>query len=288
MFARATYGLKTDSMFATHIANAKKAKIVTGAYHFMYGSSVASPEAQADAFMKVALARKADIWALDYEPSQAPATKSEAKRFIARVHKAGYKIGLYASRSGFPFDLGQDFDWIADWDATVFPRHAEFWQYRGSPIDLDKFDGTYEELRALAAIPPITENDVRFVNSDSFNATSGKRLPVKAGRAWKYLDGSAGGTFGGDTEVEVFGTSDAHAGQYVVEINTGNPYSDKAPRRTLVLVEADAAELIDAPSSAATIQELNAQIAALNAQIANIPNLIAADRAKAQVKVVYE
>lgn len=187
MFARATFGLKVDTMFATHIANAKKAKIITGAYHFLYGSSVGTPEAQADLFIAHALLQGADIWALDWEPSQAPATKAEAKRFIARVHASGYKIGLYASAAGFDFNLGQDFDWIAAWDSQVFPAHAEFWQYRGSPLDLDKFNGTYEELRALAARPKLKDIMRRINLAD---LTYGSDAVLKAGA--KVLDEPGG------------------------------------------------------------------------------------------------
>jgi hypothetical protein len=85
-------------------------------------------------------------------------------------------------------------------------------------------------------------DDVRFGT-----VITGQLLPVNAGQAWKYLDGSPGGVFGSAHAWPVHAKADAHNGQYIVEVNTGSPYGDLVARETLVLVESTAA-LVDAPA----------------------------------------
>ena len=112
--------------------------------------------------------------------------------------------------------------------------HRDFADYKACP-------GTLIPWSTLGGHGKGT-SDVRFAT-----VIRGKQLPVKAGAKWKYLDGSAGGVFGSDALVDVAGKADAHNGEWVVTINTGNPYSDLSPRPTLVLVESSAG-LVDAPA----------------------------------------
>ena len=90
---------------------------------------------------------------------------------------------------------------------------------------------------------------MRFANANSYDVTSGKRLALKAGQPWTYLDGSPGGTFSTNQTVECLGLADSKSGQYVVEIATGAPYADKVTRRTLVMVKTTATPT-DAPAPA--------------------------------------
>ena len=113
--------------------------------------------------------------------------------------------------------------------------HRDFQDYKACP---GKLIG-WSELGGHG--PASGGADVRFAT-----VVLGKSLPVKKGTAWKYLDGSAGGVFGSDASIDVKGKADAHNGEWVVQINTGNPYSDLSPRPTLVLVESSAS-LIDVP-----------------------------------------
>ena len=76
-------------------------------------------------------------------------TTAQARVFIAEVHRAGRKIGLYHSRSGFP-SLGQDWNWIAQWGDTPPNMPWAFWQWQGSPLDRDMFNGDHTALRKLA------------------------------------------------------------------------------------------------------------------------------------------
>ena len=148
LFARATYATWPDGMFATHIANARKHGLIVGAYAFGTAAPVA---AQVSAFL--AAAGSVDLFALDLERNgnQASMTHAQARQFIAAVQATGRKCGLYASESGYP-DLGQSWNWIANWSQV--PAHPfAFHQYRGSPLDLDHFNGTLAQLRALAGKP---------------------------------------------------------------------------------------------------------------------------------------
>lgn len=128
---------------------------------------------------------------------------------------------------------------------TRFPSmgllgHRDFQDYKACPGKLIN----WSELGGHG--PASGGAEVRFANSNGYSVTSSKQLPVKAGQAWSYLDGSPGGTFSADATLEVLGRVDAKAGQYVVEIGTGVPYADKVTRRTLVMVTTTGVP-VDAP-----------------------------------------
>jgi hypothetical protein len=145
LFARATYGTSVDGRYQMHAANARKAGLVQGAYGFgVYGDGAG----QAKAFL--AAAGAADLFVLDLETESGRPrmTDAQAKAFIAAVKAAGHKCGLYHSESGFP-SLGQDYNWVANW-SQVPSIGWTFHQYRGSPLDLDHYNGTLAQLQALA------------------------------------------------------------------------------------------------------------------------------------------
>jgi hypothetical protein len=111
---------------------------------------------QAHTFL--ATAGSADLFVLDLEGNGhgTPMSQAQAREFIATVKGAGHKCGLYHSASGYP-RLGQDWDWIADYRAGVpHTTPGTMHQYRGSPLDLDRFNGDLVALRKLAgkAAPP--------------------------------------------------------------------------------------------------------------------------------------
>ena len=158
LFARAVYGTYADTMYDTHVANARKAGLVAGAYAFGRSGNVAG---QVAAFL--AQAGDADLFALDLErdggnPSMSSA---EAGDFIAKVKATGRKILLYHSESGFP-SLGQDGNWVANW-SQIPSIPWTFHQYRGSPLDLDRFNGTLAQLQALVHPPVIPKTWVAHV-----------------------------------------------------------------------------------------------------------------------------
>lgn len=154
IFARATYATSGDGKYAMHFANAEKADCVIGAYHFGVGGAQASVSAQVAAFL--AAVGDADILALDLEKNGTGVamTPAEASSFIVLLRSLDpkkRKIGLYHSASGYP-TLGQDFNWVANWNPTPPSTPWTFWQFRGSPLDLDQFNGDRAALLAWVGI----------------------------------------------------------------------------------------------------------------------------------------
>jgi hypothetical protein len=147
LFARKSIGTQQDEKYGLHIGNARRAGLLTGAYHFNW--STLSVADQVRAFL--ANVGDVDFYALDVEPdSGTPAfSRTQARDFIARVQDTGRECGLYMSESSF-FDAGQDWNWIANWSNRP-SRPYRFWQYHGGPIDRNRFEGTLAQLRALAA-----------------------------------------------------------------------------------------------------------------------------------------
>ena len=172
LFARATYGTRADAMYATHIANARKAGLLVGAYHFGVGDQPV--QSQVSAFLGTA--GPVHFFALDLESNggRPSMSQAQAREFIAAV-KPTHRIGLYHSDSGFP-DLGQSYNWIAKWSVAPPSRPWAFWQYRGSPLDLDRFNGTLAQLRALAGIHPTRFRVAISGYTPLYSAPGGQRV----------------------------------------------------------------------------------------------------------------
>lgn len=133
--AKATHGPAQNSAWTMHSTNIRKAGLVLGAYHWL---TDADPVAdQAAKFL--AVAASADFLVVDQE--EAGVSDADTQAFIEIVRKAGRKIGLYHSASGFG-GVNADFQWVADYrDLSVaagYPRRmsdgAEFpgwdlWQW---------------------------------------------------------------------------------------------------------------------------------------------------------------
>jgi len=157
LFARASIGTVKDSMYETHIAKAKAAGVVTGAYHFNWdedgnpATPDSTPEEQARFFVKVA--GSVNFLFLDVEGARA-FEPAESRRFIAEVHRLGRKIGLYHSRSGFA-SWGQDYNWVAQWGSKPpVGIKWHFWQWTSKPWDRNKFNGDMTALLRLAGTIP--------------------------------------------------------------------------------------------------------------------------------------
>jgi hypothetical protein len=173
LIARACYGTLNDDFDTTndnrtyraHIANARAAGLLTGAYCF--GRNVESPEAQADALL--AAAGDVECLVLDNEDDMGRGLMSEdqCRRFYARVKAADQyrnrKVGYYGSRSGFPANgYGFDFLWVADYGmntgkpGTPPAIRWDWWQYTSIPFDKNIYQGTKEELAALLGRQTVT------------------------------------------------------------------------------------------------------------------------------------
>lgn len=151
---RAVYGTERDARYAAHEAAARKAGLVVIAYAFGRNGDGA-----AQARTMLAAAPRADLYALDLESDGAAPrmTDSQASAFLAAARGlTPRRVGLYHSESGFPAALGQQFNWIAKW-GRVPPRTAwSFWQWQGSPLDRDVFNGTIAQLRSMAGLADAT------------------------------------------------------------------------------------------------------------------------------------
>jgi len=198
-------------MYSKHIAKGRAAGLLVGAYAF--NRADVSINAQVDAF--IAAAGSVDFYAIDVEEEGVVGTQkfslAQTQAFINRFRAlTGKKIGLYMSESGYYFSAGQDFEWIAHWGVTA-PASAKWdiHQYRGSPLDLDQFNGTDAEMRAWASS---LNNGGSKVNS--FTVPEARTLAkVKTG-AWLY-DNSGFSTSSGNIQISP-GRYFVYVGQFSV------------------------------------------------------------------------
>jgi len=111
--AKASEGMGAARTYGMHVANTRKAGIVTGAYHFGRDDSVGTPAQQAAFFLRTA--GDVDLYALDVEGAHA-LPLAQSQQFIAAMHAAGKRIGMYGSLSGFQH-AGQD--WVLQPDPAA-------------------------------------------------------------------------------------------------------------------------------------------------------------------------
>lgn len=214
---RAGYNSSTvDAKYAYHAANVRKAGKALGAYWFWYdGQDNAKAVAT---FLKTAA--DADFYVLDLEGTNA-ATHGipQAKDFIAKMHAAGKKCGLYHSLNGYP-SCGQDFNWVADWSTTKPNIPWVIWQVGGSPLDRDNFYGTHTQFEAWLASIKGTPTaggmigaDMPYVTINHFDTPRSASIPkggkvdgydpAKPGAAVKSETFADGSSFSVDAQVSV-------------------------------------------------------------------------------------
>lgn len=149
VIAKASQGTWVDSMYFIHRANTIAAGKLFGAYAF--NQPGVSIDDQVNTFIRTA--DVADFYALDVETEEITGkrfTKTQATAFMTRFQKwTGKKIGLYLSESIYFGDIGQDWDWIAHWGVSHPSVPWDIHQYRGSPLDLDQFNGTVDQMRSF-------------------------------------------------------------------------------------------------------------------------------------------
>jgi hypothetical protein len=121
---RASIATTLDTKYAQHYAAARKAGLVTMAYHFGYSEDQSPIAAQAETFL--AAAADADFLWLDQE--EQGFTDPQAQQFVDLIRAAGRPCGLYHSSSGFG-GVNVDARWVADWRAESvtagYPRTAD-------------------------------------------------------------------------------------------------------------------------------------------------------------------
>lgn len=160
--AKATQGLTfRDSEFHHNWNGIRNIGAYRFAYH--YGAPLDDPVKQAEFFVSVVAEngiQSDDNFVLDFEENAglSPVDASFwAWTFCHHVNKlvAGHRTLVYTypsfAEAGYCAKLGGHPLWIANYAVprpTVPPPwHAwTFWQYSGSPLDLDEFNGSQEEL----------------------------------------------------------------------------------------------------------------------------------------------
>jgi lysozyme len=181
LIARASIGTTTDRMYATHIKNARAKGLVVGAYHFNW--STLPVAAQVKTFLDKA--GDVDLYFLDVEYAGNGVnafSRAQATDFIQRVRATGRKCGLYMSESAFYANVPNDYRWVANWSQPPSMGWT-FWQYQGSPLDKNRFNGSLEELRAFAG----GSNDVA---QRDITAVEDKLILIKDGQFIFDLDGT--------------------------------------------------------------------------------------------------
>lgn len=146
-FARASIGGGYDATYAGHLADMHRANVIRGAYH--YATFGPGPTRQANMFLRHA--DDAEILAVDAESSvlRHPQTIRAIVINIRNLDVQKRPILLYSSEGTWPGDMTQDANWVANWSRMPNITWL-FWQYRGSPLDRDKFNGTVTQLHTFA------------------------------------------------------------------------------------------------------------------------------------------
>lgn len=191
VFAKATEGVTyQDPTFADNVAGAKKAGLLTGAYHFLRAQSVTVAKQEATSFAAaIAAVGGVDLPpVMDYEENPANLGKvtinAIAQTFLSEIEsRTGMLPIIYTGNSfasNFDAALGTYPLWVARY-STVVPSDTpgwnkwEFWQYSdgstggqrpaggravsgiSAAVDLNEYAGTEEEL--LAEYGPKKEDE---------------------------------------------------------------------------------------------------------------------------------
>lgn len=154
---RATYGIGyTDANYLKHAKNVQNAGKLLGFYHYCYPNLGTSAVKEADWFVsKVKPYLGEVILALDFEADAFKCKDPDgwALEFLNRVYATtGVRPLIYASASKVHiFKKVQKANyglWIAQWkvnkpEVDLWPTYT-MWQYQGSPLDSDIFNGDKE------------------------------------------------------------------------------------------------------------------------------------------------
>lgn len=246
VIARAGIGTKPDPMFATHIANARKAGKWVGSYWYNWGTLSISDQVNAYIAREEAVGG-VNLHALDWEGSVSSGerfTAAESAYFI-KLYRArtGNPIGLYASESWFK-DLGQDWDWIANYSDEP-TRYYDMWQYgpfrgvdgnhaRQTIVNLATGVQSGGEMQSFNSVS--TDYNIDLVNGARVfpnDDLTGTPIIVSPGRTFEYLGINLSGNrlirwknAQGDTKV--YPVKEGWAG-FVAKTDAGLPYLQPVP-----------------------------------------------------------
>lgn len=189
--AKASEGISvTDHSFAAHRANAKAVGMPFIAYHFLHPSQ--DPKVQAAHFCQVVGAlQPGEAWMPDWEVTDGVNALTNFQRGIIFIKEVTRLLGVgpiaiyggpyYFQALGNHPELAALFPWIAHYgvNCPLCPdvwKSWRFWQYSdkgrvpgvgrpgGNPCDVDVFNGTLDQLKALCVQP--LQAPVKPVQSD--------------------------------------------------------------------------------------------------------------------------
>jgi hypothetical protein len=239
VICRATYGAGSDGRYFHHAKKVRAAKKVLGAYHFARPPITTGDTVGEQVAAFLLMAKEADLLALDVEEDKwtdkhgvkhtnGTMKRADARAFISAVHARGRRIGLYMSESRFG-DLGQDFDWVANWGRKP-TRHWDIWQYNGKgtdKVDNDRFRGSASQLRALGTGPLPDTSTEDIVSTVITVLPWGGHFSIPGGTTITgfKLDAPGGET---GTRKEFTAPADGSSADYdatmVTSATTGNPF----------------------------------------------------------------
>ncbi len=157
-----------DPRLDFHFNNTKKARKLYGFYHYARPDLGNDPEAEADWFLSlVGHHAGSAIFALDWEGDSLRYSEDWILRWCRRIRdKTGVNPLIYISaaqvqklRSAYYEDFGL---WVAHWGVYrpvfkgCYPTWA-MWQYQGTPLDKDVFNGDRRAWKAYCTAKPIEE-----------------------------------------------------------------------------------------------------------------------------------
>lgn len=146
-----------DPKLEMHYANLKGK--LCGFYHYARPDLGNTPEAEADWFLKCLGSKIGKgLMALDWEGNSLAYSPDWAHRWLKRVYeKTGIRPLIYLQSSeimkGIYESIANDNYglWVAHWgvNAPLFKnwKFWALWQYQGSPLDSNKFNGTAENFK---------------------------------------------------------------------------------------------------------------------------------------------
>ena len=203
---RSTYGIYKDNRFEQNSKVWSESGKPFGFYHFAYPDKGFTPKQEAVAFLNIVkpYIGKA-LLVLDYEAEAHKYGEKWALEFMDYVYKETKIKPLFYTNAGalgkYP-NIAKKYPlWVAHWGVkkpiTKPWTNYTLWQYRGSPLDLDYFNGTVNDWKKLCK-----ENNETIIAkvSDVKMPQISKGSKGKAVKIWQVIVGvTADGIFGINT-----------------------------------------------------------------------------------------
>lgn len=182
---KATEGVDfKDNKKDTHLKNVKKANKLYGFYHYARPEYNANANKEAEYFVNSIKDEIGNcLLALDWEGTALKYPIAWAKQWLDKVYElTGVRPVLYVQESEI---LRRDYSsiakanyglWCAKWSDKE-PRTGAWsfwalWQYQGSPLDKDNFNGTKEQFKKYCQSKKVTKPTVNYYPKCSAKETS--------------------------------------------------------------------------------------------------------------------